>query len=493
LAARKNLVSTLYQASDHWPDKVAVVKGDRRFTYHDLRSAVDALAVRLSEAGVRPGDRIGLMFFSSPEAIIAYYAAWQVGAVVVSIAPASKADEVAELADQVEIDVFCYGPQFQRLFPANAPMRRHLDIETSAGCSRFHVQSAAVQRSVSPMRQNLLDVNAAAVFFSSGTTSRSKGIVFSHESLLSRSDNLTEAPAVTESDAVLWLQSTANVGSRLHLCLKQGTRIVMADNVDTAPVAALVVEHRITQIYATPMFYRALLAQSDLRAEDFSTVLYFISWSAAVPDLTAEAFRQTFGKEISQSYGLRESGQVFVNFGADIAKRGSVGLPACGYEIRIRDNSGGDAGVDCVGELLVRGEGLFDAYYQPWQLRREVLEDGWFNTGDLVRRDADGYFWIVGRLKDVISVGGVKAFPAELEAVCLSHPLVEEALVYAVPDRRFGQVPHAKIKLVPGAVCEERELMRWINQKLAVFKSIRKVEFVDELPKTATGKARRWG
>ncbi|HET9917763.1 MAG TPA: AMP-binding protein, partial [Candidatus Binatia bacterium] len=324
---RANLISTLSQAADRWPDKVAVVKGDRRFTYRDLQSAVDALAVRLSGAGVRPGDRIGLMFFSSPEAIIAYYAAWQVGAVVVSIAPASKADEVADLADQVEIDVFCYGPQFQRVFPANAAMSRHFDIETSAGCSRYHVQSAALQRSVSPMRQNLLDVNAAAVFFSSGTTSRSKGIVFSHDSLLSRSDNLTEAPAVSESDAILWLQSTANVGSRLHLCLKQGSRIVMADNVDTAPVAALVVEHRITQIYATPMFYRALLAQSDLRAEDFSTVLYFISWSAAVPDLTAEAFRQTFSKEISQSYGLRESGQVFVNFGADIAKRGSVGLP----------------------------------------------------------------------------------------------------------------------------------------------------------------------
>lgn len=493
MAVRANLVSTLSQPADRWPERIAVVKGEGRFTYRDLRSAVKALADCLTEAGVRRGDRVGLMFFSSPEAIIAYYAAWQVNAIVVSIAPASKAHEIADLANQVEFDAFCYGPQFKALFPADPSMRRHFDIETSSGSSRFYVQSAAAERLESPMRQNLLDVNAAAVFFSSGTTSRSKGIVFSHDSLLSRSANLTEAPAVTEADAVLWLQSTANVGSRLHLCLKQGTRIVMADNVDTRPVAALVAEHRITQIYATPMFYRALLAQSDLTVADFRTVEYFISWSAAVPAVTAEVFRQTFGKEISQSYGLRESGQVFVNFGADIRKRGSVGLPACGYEIRIRGDSGSDAGVDSVGELLIRGEGLFDAYYQPWQLRREVLEDGWFNTGDLVRRDADGYFWIVGRVKDVISVGGVKAFPAELEAVCLSHPLVAEALVYGVPDRRFGEVPHAKVKLAPGAECDERELMRWINQKLAVFKSIRKVEFVDDLPKTATGKARRWG
>ena len=489
----KNLVSILYQAADQWTDRIAVVKGDGFFTYRDLRSAVGEFANRLFEAGVRPGDTIGLMFFSSPEAMVAYYAAWQAGGIVVSIAPASKAIEVANLAARVEIDFFCYGPQFRALFRRDEFSERAIDIETSAGRSPCYIQSAAARQLESSTRQNLLDVNAAAIFFSSGTTSQSKGIVFSHESLLSRSENLTEAPAVNADDAILWLQSTANVGSRLHLCIKQGTRIVMADNVDTGPVAGLVAEHRITQIYATPMFYRALLAQPDLNPTDFRTVEYFISWSAAVPDVTAEAFRQTFGKEISQSYGLRESGQVFVNFGADIRKRGSVGLPACGYEIRVRGDSGSEAEVDVVGELLIRGEGLFDAYYQPWQLRREVLEDGWFNTGDLVRRDADGYFWIVGRLKDVISVGGVKAFPAELEEVCLSHPLVEEALVYGVPDKRFGEVPHAQIKLTAGAECDERELMRWINQRLAVFKSIRKVEFVDDLPKTATGKARRWG
>ena len=164
-----------------------------------------------------------------------------------------------------------------------------------------------------------------------------------------------------------------------------------------------------------------------------------------------------------------------------------------GFEAKL--DSGGPAWIEGgeMGELCVRGPEMFDGYYRPWRLRDEVLEDGWFRTGDLARRDADGYYWIVGRVKDVINVGGVKLFPSEVEEVLLSHPAVEEAMVYGAPEPRFGEVAHAKVKLRSGAVCTERDLLQHVNERLSVFKALRSVEFVDEIPKTVTGKPRRTG
>jgi len=135
---------------------------------------------------------------------------------------------------------------------------------------------------------------------------------------------------------------------------------------------------------------------------------------------------------------------------------------------------------------------MFEGYYKPWRSRDEVLEDGWFRTGDLARRDADGYYWIVGRTKEVINVGGMKVFPQELEDILLGHPAVEEALVYAAPAPRFGEAPRAQVKLRPGVSSTEKEILDFANANLSVFRMLRGVEFVDEIPKTPTGKARRW-
>jgi long-chain acyl-CoA synthetase len=139
----------------------------------------------------------------------------------------------------------------------------------------------------------------------------------------------------------------------------------------------------------------------------------------------------------------------------------------------------------------VRGPGLFDAYYKPWRLKDEVLENGWFRTGDLARRDADGYYWIVGRTTDIINVAGVKIHPQRLEEILLRHPAVEEAVVYGAPDARFGESPRAKVKVRSDMKATEKEILDFANDRRSVFFMLRGVEFVSEIPKTATGKPRR--
>jgi acyl-CoA synthetase (AMP-forming)/AMP-acid ligase II len=189
-----------------------------------------------------------------------------------------------------------------------------------------------------------------------------------------------------------------------------------------------------------------------------------------------------------QRYGLTETGPVLVNTVEDERKRGSLGVPAPGCEIRLSPTGADSNGA---GEIQVRCPGLFAGYYSPPTPRSSVLDDGWFSTGDLGRRDADGFFWITGREKTMINVGAVKVFPGEIEEMLLADSAVREAYVYAGKDARFGEVPHAKVVLRGGSSRTPKELMQRVNRSLSVFKAVRRIEIVSDLAKTPTGKLKR--
>jgi acyl-CoA synthetase (AMP-forming)/AMP-acid ligase II len=261
---------------------------------------------------------------------------------------------------------------------------------------------------------------------------------------------------------------------------------------DMQALSSTLREHRVAQMHAVPVTFRTMIDDDTITASDLRDVKYLVSTSSALPNSTAEAFRGRFGREVVQHYGFGEGARGMANWSEDAGKRGSVGLPAAGYECKLDGVSAEGNGTAAVGELLLRGPCLFDGYYKPWRLRDEVLEDGWFRTGDIARRDADGYYWIVGRTKEVINVGGMKVFPQELEDILLAHAAVEEALVYGAPAPRFGEAPRAKVKLRPGMRATEKEIMDFANAKLSIFRMLRSVELVDEIPKTPTGKPRRW-
>jgi long-chain acyl-CoA synthetase len=209
-----------------------------------------------------------------------------------------------------------------------------------------------------------------------------------------------------------------------------------------------------------------------------------------LPDSVLDEYCRRVGHEIVNRYGLNECGMVCANLSRDFTKRGSIGTSA-GYEVRLSGEPGASPSDEFSGELLVRGAGMFEGYGSPWRSREEFSEEGWFRTGDLARRDKDGYYWIVGRIKDMINVGGLKVTPTEIEDVLRSHPEVEEAFVFGAADARFGEVPHAKVQLVAGSQAGESEMLRYIKDKVAFYKSPRAIEVVDELPKTATGKIKR--
>ena len=249
-----------------------------------------------------------------------------------------------------------------------------------------------------------------------------------------------------------------------------------------------ILQLRGTFIYASPFHY-SLLSHADMLAGDcMQQVRMAISTAMKLPEPTADAFCDKFGFELTEAYGIIEVGLPFIKLSGGRGKRGSVGRALPDFELKLKDIDR-----EGVGEIFIKGKGMIDAYFSPWQGRGEILQDGWFRTGDLGRIDVDGFLYIVGRDKDVINFVGMKIFAQEVESVINQYPLVKESLVYGVAHHRYGELPIAKVVLLDGQVDDALadNLRRFCYQRLAQYKAPKEFQFVEHLPRTASGKIKR--
>lgn len=481
-----NIFSEFEKGAIQWPNDVAIVHKGEQIRYGELSDAVRTLIASLRRIGIQPGHKVGALFPNGPEHIAATLAIVGIGAVIVFLSPLSDAAEIAALAEEVSLDALCFAERYSGYF-SSAPGAASEQIKLFQGQDAVTLRRGPCATG-SEERRLLAEINAAALRFSSGTTGKAKGIINSHCTVLERAKVHFQAPPLTKDDAVLWMQPLGRLPGALAYLLR-GAKLVIGDALETSALEQVIRSEGVTHVYTVPLFFRTIL-NDDFAAQGLGGVRYFLSGGTALGQELAEKFSTKFGHEIVEHYGLAETGTVFMNQSQDPRKRGSIGVPVRA-EVKLISGDGVCLAGEATGELLVRCAGLFDAYFQPWRVRDEVLVDGWFNTGDVARRDSDGYYWIVGRVKEMINVAGVKVFPQDIESILASHDAVEEAIVFAVPNQRFGEVPHAKVKLRSGASCAARELLTYANDRLPVFKSLRGLEFVEAIPKTDTGKVKR--
>ena len=486
-----HLFKIVERAATQWPNLVALVQDERVFTYGNLYRASVELANELRAIGVSRGDRVGVIFPRSIEYVLACFAALKAGAIAVPISAALKGHEIAAAAAAVDLDALCCHENLVSIL-TGAGIGGIGAFHRSPSTSSIAVARLAPTAHNSLLRERLLAANAAYICFSSGTTSASKSIVLSHEALYERANRRMDAPKTTAESCLLWLRAFDRfVPNQIMAAFTLGAKIVIANSLDRHTLPRLIRQHGINQVWAVPSFYRTLLQDSVLAA-DYRSVPYFLSSGAPLPVPVSQAFYNKFQREVMQNYGSAECSPIFINSSPDPTKRGSVGIPVDGREVRLRSFDSTTVEPTSEGELLVRGSGMLSAYYDPWQYPEEFLQDGWLPTGDIARRDEDGYYWIVGRLKEVINVGGAKVFPHEVEEILSRHPDVEDCVVFGAADQRFGEVPHAKVKPRADAAPSAIGLLRFVNDRVSVFKSLRKLEFVDHIEKTATGKPKRW-
>ncbi|HZD40406.1 MAG TPA: fatty acid--CoA ligase family protein, partial [Terriglobales bacterium] len=400
-----------------------------------------------------------------------------------------KNGEVSELVSEMGLDAICCSPSFA----GQIPEREHASLicaDLLQGKSPLLIQACRQRLADERDRQRLIKLGAPMIRFTSGTTSRSKGVIIPQSSMVEYTKRFATVYGIKRGDCVLNLLSMPHIFYQVTTAFLKGMKLLVEDATQIESIGSLLGNHRVTHIEAAPTFYRMLLAAGDLPPKAVRHVRYFTSCGAPLKDAVAASFRERFRREIVQRYGLTETGPVLVNTSEDPSKRGSLGAPAPGCEVRLAGDMS-KSNERSYGEILVRCPGLFHGYYRPWTPQHRILKRGWFATGDLGKRDKDGYFWIAGRTKTVINVGAVKVFPDEIEDLLLSHPEIDEAFVYGAPDPRFGEAPHAKVKLAPGSASTQKELLRFANRRLSVFKALRHIEFVDAIPKTLTGKIKR--
>ena len=475
-----NLYQAFLRTVQQQPEAMACLDLGRgqRWTYRRLSDRINEAAGRLDAAGIRPGQCIGLHYGSGVDYIVWAYAIWRCGATVVPIATELAADEKAEVCSKIKVDAILARQGEAKVFEAFLAGPAHaLDGDA--------IWLPLATQFDHPAQ--FLEVDAAFIRFTSGTTSTAKGVVLSHETVYDRIHAANDALEIGPDDRVVWLLSmsyhfTVSIVSYLTF----GAAIILCSDHFGSTIVEEASAESATLIYGSPQHYSFMASdRTETRLDDLRLA---ISTASSLKSEIAAAFLKRFGIALSQAYGIIEVGLPCINLVGESAKPGSVGRVLPAYEIRLIDAGAGDAKA-----IEVRGKGIVDAYYNPWKPRSEIMTDGWFATGDIGHFDEDGYLHITGRSKEMISVGGMKFFPQEVEAVLESHAAVAEAYVYAEAHARLGEVPHALVR--PGAQGAppelEEELRGLCQSQLSAFKVPLSIRLVDAVPRTGSGKLKR--
>ncbi|MBI3839271.1 MAG: acyl--CoA ligase [Planctomycetia bacterium] len=449
---------------------------DASVSYRALNEAILATSGRLQALGVRPGNCVGLHYPSSVHYIIGNYAIWHCGACVVPLPVELATEEKRHICRCLALDYVISDKSCSGLLE---PFGRTEASDLAAlGAEIIPIRGAAHRPA------GFHAINSAFIRYTSGTTGASKGVVLSHESIFERICAANEALCIGPEDRVLWVLSmsyhfTVSIVSYLTF----GATIVLPANHFAAAIVDAICRHRATLLYASPMHY-ALLADCA-QATRLPSLRLAISTTSSLDGRVAWKFAERYGRPIAQALGIIEVGLPCVHVDSNTERWDSVGRVLPAYQLRLEDAGLGPQ----LREVLIRGPGFLDAYYHPWQSRREIMPDGWFRTGDVGWLDQNGYLFLRGRSKDVIDVMGMKFFPQEVERVLMSHPHVSAASVVSARDDRWGETVHACVvaKHPRGADLEE-ELRQYCAGQMAAYKVPRRIEFVRALPCTASGK-----
>jgi long-chain acyl-CoA synthetase len=268
--------------------------------------------------------------------------------------------------------------------------------------------------------------------------------------------------------------------------------VTLVPRFDSAKVLDVITRDRVTAFIGVPTMYVSMVQEVQRFKADLSSVRVCVSGGAAMPVELMRAVEKEFGCSVLEGYGLSESsGVVAFNHPRAERKYGTIGTPIAGMQTRLIDDLGVDVGAGAIGEIAIRGTGLMKSYWGQPEATSQAIPDGWFRTGDLATRDADGYYRIVDRKKAVIIRGGYNVYPREIEDVLYEHPAVAQAAVVGIPDTRLGEEVGAAVVVKRGAVVSAEELQQHVKARVAPYKYPRRVWFADELPKGQTGKILR--
>lgn len=469
----------LLSAADQWPDNPVIHDEYGTLSFAEFLKEVNALKVQLKENGVQEGMGVGVMARNGRAFMMGVFAVLGCGATVLPISHQLKRPELEEIMERTHL---------------HAVLDDFSGIQPFSGGQEIAVDTAK-------FRWGWTDVDRKRVFaehvkapafirFTSGTTGLSKGVVISNQSVLERTAAANKKLQLGPQSNVVWVLPMAyHFVVSIVLYVRFGAAITIVRDFMAKSVLEMTNAYSGTMLYASPMQIRLLAAdRSDVRMPSLKTV---ISTSAGISDAVSRQFKARYGMTVHQAFGIIEIGLPIINDrdGDDYFEYVGAALPD--YEVRILDAENRALPVGEVGLLAIKGPGMFDAYLDPPVLREELLVDGFFLTADLASIASDGMIKIEGRKKSMINISGNKVFAEEVEQVLTTLPYIEQAKVSGVPHPLMGQVIQAEIVLKDEREIEVESILRYCRERLSTFKIPQKIQVVEQLEMTATGKIKR--
>jgi len=455
-------------------------------TFGQVEARANQMARELTERGLTRGDRLCVHLANGMPFIDLFLACVRLGVVIVPINILYKERELRHIVMDSEPRAMVTHAKSDALYPEGVPRWPVEQLCDSAA-------RRSTERHLTPVEGDA----PAAIIYTSGTTGTAKGAVLSHGNFVANGRNVTTAWQITDADrylAVLPLFHVHGLGNGLHAWLISGCRMLLAERFDQKTAGVMFREFKPTLFFGVPTIYVRLLDPAVISDADASSIgaaaRLFVSGSAPLPAHVLEAFQTRFGHTILERYGMSESLMILSNPYDGERRAGTVGHPLPDVTVRLTDEANAPVADGDVGEVQVKSPALFSGYWHRADATRSAFTpDGWFHTGDLGVRAADGYYALRGRRGDLIISGGFNIYPREIEELLLEDTRVREAVVVGVADHARGEVPVAYI--VADASLDNAELTARCAAQLASFKTPRAFVRVDALPRTALGKVQK--
>jgi len=462
------------------PGRIAIDFAGERITYGELESRSERMAAALAARGLGRGDRAATLTANSPDHVAMLFACARLG---VALQPLNWRLAPAEIRYQLD-----------DAEPALlVVMREHAALAEDAGGPVPRAGFGDLDADVPVPEVEVEDDEPLLISYTSGTTGKPKGAVLTHANCFWTNLSFDRTSGIADDDVVLQVLPQFHSGGwnvQPLLAWWKGATVVLEPSFDPAHALRLIEEKRVTTMMGVPATYLFMAEQSEFATVDLSSLRLAVVGGAPMPESLLATWLER-GVGIVQGYGLTEAAPNVLCLPPEdaVRKLGYAGKPYPHVDVALRDPESGRLLEGATGgELVVRGPNVFPGYWRNPEATAAAFADGWLLTGDLAERDEEGYYRIVGRLKDLVISGGENVYPAEIEDVLHAHPAVSEAAVIGVPDERWGEACLAFVALRPGVEADEQELLEWCRARLARFKVPKDIRFVDGLPRSSMNK-----
>ena len=468
-------------------------KLESQITYSSLQQISNRVANGLIEMGLKKGERVILFMAKSMEQVIFHLGVQKVGAISVILNPGFKKDEMYYFLKDTDAKIVIVGKREEALLRSIDEKRLTLSIDTEPPFTEeklFPKSSSQVPNTDGGLH------DPAILIYTSGTTGQPKGAILTQQNLIQDAKNIIHVWEITEKDVLchaLPLFHVHGLCFALHTSLIAGAKIVMCDDFSPETVIDILSrpkgELACTIFMGVPTMYLRMMDRLEVERRNFNHIRLLASGSAPLLPKDFERIKKVFGKEPLEREGMSETGMNFSNPFRGVRKPGSIGLPLPYVKARIvNPETFQDVRLGDVGEIWLKGPNVTPGYWRKPQETEAVFVDGWFRTGDLGKKDEEGYYYITDRLKHIIISGGENISPKEIESVINQHEKVSESCIVGIPDEKWGEKVVAAVVLKPGVNLTIKEIQDHCKQHLLDWKCPKEIFFLGELPRNKMGK-----